>query len=134
MPFLMEMFWDFFFGFFFWIFFLDFFLDFFFWKKKHPENDNNAIVIQISVLQFQNNIPVFTMPMTLVTLVMITVSDTRGLLYRVEDMSYPEKQAYDWHTRIKVKQHVSIFFINIFWSRPNSSPKILYNFLKNFLN
>ena len=42
------------------------------------------------------------MPMTLVTLVLINVTDARGLLYRVEDMSYPEKQAYEWHTRTKV--------------------------------
>ena len=47
--------------------------------------------------------PVFTLPFTLVTMVMINVSEARGLLYRVEDMSYPEKQAYQWHTRIRVK-------------------------------
>ena len=55
----------------------------------------------------QANIPVFTMPMTLVTLVLINVTDKRGLLYRVEDMSYPEKQAYEWHTRTKVDTNVS---------------------------
>ena len=47
------------------------------------------------------------MPMTLVTLVLINVTDKRGLLYRVEDMSYPEKQAYEWHTRTKVETNVS---------------------------
>ena len=49
------------------------------------------------------------MPMTLVTLVLINVTDKRGLLYRVEDMSYPEKQAYEWHTRTKVETNVSEF-------------------------
>ena len=47
------------------------------------------------------------MPMTLVTLVLINVTDKRGLLYRVEDMSYPEKQAYEWHTRTKIETNVS---------------------------
>ena len=32
---------------------------------------------------------------------MINVTDERGSLYRVKDMSYPEKQAYEWHTKIK---------------------------------
>ena len=40
--------------------------------------------------------------MTLVTLLLINVTDSRGRLYRVEDVSYPEKQAYEWHTRSKV--------------------------------
>lgn len=43
------------------------------------------------------------MPMTLATLVLVNVSEQRGILYRVEDQSYPEKQAYDWHTRTKVR-------------------------------
>ena len=55
------------------------------------------------VFMFQHLVPVFTLPFTLVTQVIINVSGFRGYLYRVEDMSYPEKQAYDWHTRIKVK-------------------------------
>ncbi len=54
----------------------------------------------------QNNIPVFTVPMTLMTLVTLAVTDERRLLYRVEEMSYPEKQAYQWHTRVKVAQRV----------------------------
>ena len=54
----------------------------------------------------QNNVPVFTLPMTLVTLVLINVSDARGNLYRVEDPSYPEKQSYQWHTRTKVPTKV----------------------------
>ena len=41
--------------------------------------------------------------MTLVTLVLINVTDERGRLYRVEDMSYPEKQSYLWHTSSRVK-------------------------------
>jgi len=49
------------------------------------------------------NVPVFTLPMTLVTLVLINVTDERGRLYRVEDMSYPEKQSYQWHTSMRVK-------------------------------
>ena len=32
---------------------------------------------------------------------MINVTDERGSLYRVKEMSYPEKQAYEWHTKIK---------------------------------
>ena len=52
---------------------------------------------------FQVNVPVFTLPMTLVTLVLINVTDERGRLYRVEDMSYPEKQSYQWHTSMRVK-------------------------------
>ena len=48
------------------------------------------------------NLPVFTLPMTLCTLVLINVTDERGRLYRVEDMSYPEKQSYLWHTSFRV--------------------------------
>ena len=54
-------------------------------------------------LPFQHSVPVFTLPFTLVTQVIINVGGFRGYLYRVEDMSYPEKQAYDWYTRIRVK-------------------------------
>jgi len=55
-----------------------------------------------ATITLQHNVPVFTLPMTLVTLVLINVTDTRGNLYRVEDMSYPEKQSYQWHTRSRV--------------------------------
>ena len=58
---------------------------------------------------FQVNVPVFTLPMTLVTLVLINVTDERGRLYRVEDMSYPEKQSYQWHTSMRVKT-TKVFF------------------------
>eukprot|EP00093_Oithona_nana_P013120 13120.XXX_98632_94413_1 [CDS] Oithona nana genome sequencing. len=61
-----------------------------------------------ATMVLQSNIPVFTMPMTLVTLVLINVTDKRGLLYRVEDMSYPEKQAYEWHTRTKVETNPNL--------------------------
>ena len=43
----------------------------------------------------------FTLPFALVTLLMINVTDERGSLYRVKEMSYPEKQAYEWHSKIK---------------------------------
>ncbi|TRY69135.1 hypothetical protein TCAL_02513 [Tigriopus californicus] len=43
-----------------------------------------------------NNIPVFTVPMTLVTLVFLLTTDVRGVLHRVVDPSYPEKQSYQW--------------------------------------
>lgn len=49
---------------------------------------------------FQNKIPVFTMPKNTVTLTMLAATDQRGRLHRVipgEDMSYPERQAYDWY-------------------------------------
>jgi len=42
--------------------------------------------------------------MTICTLVFLAVQDERGWLYRVEDMTYPEKQTYAWHTRQKVSQ------------------------------
>jgi hypothetical protein len=58
---------------------------------------------------FQVNVPVFTLPMTLVTLVLINVTDERGRLYRVEDMSYPEKQSYQWHTSMRVKTTKVLF-------------------------
>ena len=60
-----------------------------------------------SVVQFalranmtlQNNIPVFTVPMTLVGLVFLLASNQSGSIYRVRDPSYPEKQAYLWFTK-----------------------------------
>ena len=58
-----------------------------------------------SLLYFQLNIPVLTMPFALPTIVMIYVTDKCGLLYRVKDMSYPEKQAYEWHTRTKLNEN-----------------------------
>ena len=50
----------------------------------------------------QNLLPVFTLPMTLCTLVMLMVSQGRersccgvgGQLERCEDMSYPDKQCW----------------------------------------
>ena len=54
-------------------------------------------------LYFQNRIPFFTLPFTLPTMVFINVNDTRGLLHRVENFSYPEKQAWEWHKAQKVK-------------------------------
>ena len=61
----------------------------------------------------QLNIPVFTMPFTLTTLFMIYVTDKCGLLHRVEDMSYPEKQTYEWHTRTKDETKVSKIYLDI---------------------
>lgn len=48
-----------------------------------------------------NNIPVFTVPMTLVTLVFLLTTDVRGNLHRVEDPSYPEKQSYQWFRKTR---------------------------------
>jgi len=56
-----------------------------------------------ATMTVEHSVPVFTLPFTLVTQVIINVGGFRGYLYRVEDMSYPEKQAYDWYTKIRVK-------------------------------
>lgn len=63
---------------------------------------NHTIVINDKLFSLQNYLPVFTLPMTLVTLVMLLVSSERqsrwcgvgGQLVRCEDMSYPEKQCW----------------------------------------
>lgn len=44
------------------------------------------------------------MPKNVVTLTMLAATDTRGRLHRVNidgniNMSYPEKQAYEWYRR-----------------------------------
>ena len=49
-------------------------------------------------LDRQNNIPVFTVPMTLVALVFLMTTDVGGGLARVDEPSYPEKQVTSWHT------------------------------------
>ena len=51
---------------------------------------------------FQNHIPVFTVPMTLVALVLLMTTDVGGGLVRVEEPSYPEKQAGWLRTHEKV--------------------------------
>ena len=56
-----------------------------------------------SLLHFQLNIPVLTMPFAIPTIVMIYVTDKCKFLNRVHDMTYPEKQAYEWHTGTKAK-------------------------------
>ena len=47
---------------------------------------------------FQSGLPVFTGPFALTSLLVLATSDTKGNLYRVEKMSYPEKQCYEWHS------------------------------------
>ena len=64
--------------------------------------------IQLFKFFFQNRIPFFTLPFTLPTMVFINVNDTRGLLHRVENFSYPEKQAWEWHKAQKVRLQLSI--------------------------
>ena len=49
-------------------------------------------------ISFQSGLPVFTGPFALTSLLVLATSDTKGNLYRVEKMSYPEKQCYDWHS------------------------------------
>ena len=51
---------------------------------------------------FQNRMPYFTLPFTLPTMVFINVNDTRGLLYRIEHYSFPEKQTSDWYKSKRV--------------------------------
>ena len=53
-------------------------------------------------LDRQNNIPVFTVPMTLVALVLLMTTDVGGGLARVDEPSYPEKQAGWLRTHKKV--------------------------------
>ena len=49
-------------------------------------------------MTLQNNIPVFTMPKTLVVLVFLLASNQSGSLHRVgEEASYPEKQAITFY-------------------------------------
>eukprot|EP00093_Oithona_nana_P011660 11660.XXX_672608_674229_1 [CDS] Oithona nana genome sequencing. len=56
-----------------------------------------------ATLVLQLNIPVLTMPFAIPTIVMIYVTDKCKFLNRVHDMTYPEKQAYEWHTGTKAK-------------------------------
>ena len=49
--------------------------------------------------------------MTLCSLMFLAVTDARGWLYRVEDMSYPEKQSFAWHTSQKVPEKVLRYFV-----------------------
>ena len=59
-------------------------------------------MLQLSLFQhhisFQSGLPVFTGPFALTSLLVLATSDTKGNLYRVERMSYPEKQCYEWHS------------------------------------
>ena len=55
-------------------------------------------------LTFQYHVPFFTLPFTLCTFMFLSVTDKRGWLYRVEDMSYPEKQTLLWRRNTKVLQ------------------------------
>ena len=66
-------------------------------SAAHSPNPNCNFKLLTS---FQNNIPVFTVPMTLVTLVFLLTSDSSGRnLVRVSDPSYPEKQTYNWFAK-----------------------------------
>ena len=69
----------------------------------------NIVLNHISFC-LQLNVPVLTMPFAVPTIFMIYLTDKFGLLNRVENMSYPEKQAYEWHIRSKVS--------------PNNTPRI----------
>ena len=55
-------------------------------------------------LFIQNNMPYFTLPFCLPTMVFINVNDTRGFLHRVEYYSYPEKQTRDWYKSKRVSE------------------------------
>ena len=66
-------------------------------KKALAKQDDQHRFLPL--LSFQNNIPVFTVPMTVVALVFLLTTDQRGVLHRVTDGSYPEKQSYQWWTK-----------------------------------
>lgn len=51
-----------------------------------------------ATMTLQSGLPVFTGPFALTSLLVLATSDTQGNLYRVEKMSYPEKQCYEWHS------------------------------------
>ena len=51
------------------------------------------------LIRFQNNIPVFTVPMTVVSLVFLLTTNNAGTLHKTTDPSYPEKQSYLWFTK-----------------------------------
>ena len=59
------------------------------------ESCKTTFVILRETLYFlQNSLPVFTLPMTLSTLVVLLTSQARGgQLARTPEMSYPERQA-----------------------------------------
>ena len=67
----------------------------------------------------QNNMPYFTLPFTLPTMVFINVNDTRGLLHRIEHYSFPEKQTYDWY---KSKRVCIIYqFLKLWYRKPRKN-------------
>merc|ERR1712156_798167 len=47
-------------------------------------------------MALQNHIPVFTAPFAITTLMFLATTDTKGNLFRVQNFSYPEKQAAEW--------------------------------------
>ena len=52
------------------------------------------VVLRETLCFLQNQLPVFTLPMTLSTLVVLLTSQARGgQLARTREMSYPERQA-----------------------------------------
>ena len=67
-------------------------------EKQSLEAWQSKLLLALKNYTFQNDIPYFTLPFTLSTIIFINVNDTRELLYRVRnaDMSYPEKQAFQW--------------------------------------
>ena len=79
------------------------------------------IIYIFKTVWLQNRVPYFTLPFTLPTMVFINVTDTRGLLHRIEHYSFPEKQTYDWYKSkrvsksnidpIEISQNIVIIFI-----------------------
>ena len=63
---------------------------------------NRSLIIknqhQSSTFEFQSGLPVFTGPFALTSLLVLATTDTKGNLYRVQKMSYPEKQCYEWQS------------------------------------
>jgi len=51
-----------------------------------------------ATMTLQSGLPVFTGPFALTSLLVLATTDTRGNLYRVQKMSYPEKQCYEWQS------------------------------------
>ena len=52
------------------------------------------VILRETLYFLQNQLPVFTLPMTLSTLVLLLTSQARGgQLARTPEMSYPERQA-----------------------------------------
>ena len=72
-----------------------------------------------SLFFIQNGMPYFTLPFTLPTMVFINVNDTRGLLYRIEHYSFPEKQTSDWY---KSKRVCIIYqFLQLWYRKPRKN-------------